>query len=118
MTYHKIEFIVFQETKQEKIDPSLLKAIASRFEFNWFSLPAKKTVRGILVDFRDDLFEIISFSARNFSVSAQVRNKNDNFIRKYMVVYGSAYPDQKVEFITKLHDVMETTTVPTLIGGF
>jgi hypothetical protein len=35
-----------------------------------------------------------------------------------VVVYGSAYPDQKVEFITELHDVMETTTVPTLIGGF
>jgi hypothetical protein len=118
MTYHKIEFIVFQETKQEKIDPSFLRAIAGRSEFNWFSLPAKKTVGGILVGFRDDLFEIISFSARNFSVSALVRNKNDNFIWKYVVVYGSAYPDQKVEFITELHDVMETTTVPTLIGGF
>jgi hypothetical protein len=34
-----------------------------------------------------------------------------------MVVNGSAYPEHKMEFISKLHDVMDATAVPTLVGG-
>jgi hypothetical protein len=47
MSEHKIEFIGFQETKKEIIHPGFLKSISGRFEFNWFSLPAKKTAGGI-----------------------------------------------------------------------
>ena len=77
---HKVEFIGFQETKKEIIDPSFLNYIAGNFDFNWFSLPAKKTAGGILVGFRTDLFEVISFSAKELCVVSIVRSISDNFI--------------------------------------
>ena len=71
---HKIEFVGFQETKKEKIDTSYLNYISGRFLFNWFSLPANKTAGGILIGFRDDLFEVINTSFRNYCVVSLVRN--------------------------------------------
>jgi hypothetical protein len=80
-------------------------------------LPAKKTARDILVGFRDDLFEIISFLAKYFCVYAILKNKIDNFIYQSVMVYGSPYHEHKLEFIAELHDVMENSTIPTLICG-
>jgi exonuclease III len=114
---HKIEFIGFQETKKEKIDPSFLSVISGSFSFTWFSLPAKRTAGGILVGFRDDLFDIIDFTAKKYCVIAVVKSKADNFVWQWVVVYGSAYAEYKLEFIAELHDVMEATSVPTLISG-
>ena len=112
---HKIEFIGLQETKKETIDSSFLKYIAGNYDFNWFSLPAKGTAGGILVGFRSDLFDVISFSAKDFCVISTVKSISDNFIWQLVVVYGSSYPEHKLEFITELHDVMEASSFPTLV---
>jgi hypothetical protein len=48
------------------------------------------------------LFEIISFLAKKYCVVSLIKNKNDNFIWKYVVVYGSSYPELKMEFIVEL----------------
>jgi hypothetical protein len=39
---NKVDFVGFQETKQEEISNSFLKAIAGSCDFSWHYLPTKK----------------------------------------------------------------------------
>lgn len=60
----------FQETKKEVISDSFLKSLVSNRDFVWGSLPAKGTAGGILVGFDNNLFDLINWDVREFSVSA------------------------------------------------
>ena len=80
-------------------------------------MPANKTAGGILVGFRDDLFDIISHTCFKYCVSVIVLDKRENVTWQLITVYGTAYYDSKLEFIAELHDIMEKSVVPTLFGG-
>ena len=94
---------------------SFLRAV--NCHFNWHSLPANGTAGGILVGFDSRKFEVDSWQNRNYSVSAMVRNIDDGFIWRFIVVYGSAYEEGKLDFITELHELRANWTGPTVIGG-
>jgi hypothetical protein len=115
---NKLDFVGFQETKKELVSKSFLKTISSPFEFDWHYLPAKGTPGGILVGFKSDLFEVISYSLHDYyCVSTVVKNLCDGFTWQLIVIYGSAYAEHKVDFISELHLVMEQCALPSLIGG-
>ena len=106
-----------QETKRRVFLDHFLNYIAGPCEFNWLSLPAKNTAGGILVGFKKDRFEVISHSCQEFSISIVVRDSLDDFSWQLVVVYGSPYLERKVEFIAELHDIMEQSSLPTMLGG-
>jgi hypothetical protein len=66
---NKIDFVGFQETKKEQISNSFLKAISGPHDFKWNYLPAKGTAGGILVGFKTDLFEVLSYNLHSYCVS-------------------------------------------------
>jgi hypothetical protein len=96
---------------------AFLKSISGAWDFEWFELPANNTAGGVLVGFRNDLFDILSVHKFKFFISVTVRNKSDGFSWCFVAVYGTTYYDQKMEFIAKLHDVLSGCSVPTLVGG-
>jgi hypothetical protein len=115
---YKLEFIGLQETKKQKFQKTFLDYISGSFDFCWCELSAKNTAGGILVGFRTDMFEVINCVCYKYCVAVSVVNKIDGFVWKLVVVYGTAYYDFKLEFIAELHDIMEASTIPTLIGGY
>jgi hypothetical protein len=80
-------------------------------------LPPKKNASWILVGFKDDLFEVVSFSSTIYYAITIVRNKNNNLHWRNIVVYGSAYHEHKMEYIAELHVVKESPAFPTLVCG-
>ena len=104
---YKLEFIGLQETKCEQFPISFLNYIAGQWDFSWLELPATRTAGGILVGFRDDLFEIISHFCYKYCISVVLLDKRENLVWQLVVVYGTAYYEFKMEFIAELHDVMD-----------
>ena len=74
--------------------------------FTWHFLPALKTAGGISVGFKNDVFEVIEFSNKEFGVVSTIRSKVDNLVWQLVVVYGSSYPEFKLDFIAKLHEIL------------
>ena len=111
------DFIGFQETKKELISEGLLKAADRQNQFTWHFLPALNTAGGILVGFTSDMFEVIGFINKKFGVVSTIKSKSDKFVWQLIVVYGSAYPEFKVEFVAELHDILESVSYPVLVCG-
>ncbi|XP_073353938.1 uncharacterized protein [Aegilops tauschii subsp. strangulata] len=111
------DFIGFQEAKKELISEGLLRAVDKHNQFTWHFLPALNTAGGILVGFRNDMFEVIGFTNKKFGVVSTIKTKNDKFVWQLVVVYGSAYPEFKVDFVAELHDIMESASYPVLVCG-
>jgi hypothetical protein len=80
-------------------------------------LPAVGTAGGILVGLNSNKFEIIACSNTTSCVAVMIKNVVDNFVWRFVCVYGSSYKEGKEEFIQELHEVMDNWTGPTLLGG-
>jgi hypothetical protein len=59
----------FQETKKETISDNYLNSLVGNKMFSWTSLPSIGSARGICVGVDIDVFDIISWEVRSFSVS-------------------------------------------------
>jgi hypothetical protein len=53
----------------------------------------------------------------HFPCSIIIPNRLDSFVWQLVVIYGTAYADQKMDFITELHDIMDNNSLPILFGG-
>jgi hypothetical protein len=84
---------------------------------NWNFIPARGAIGGVLVGFKNYLFDIVSWQHFQLCDVTIVRNQIDNLSWRLIVVYGSPYEDEKLEFINELHMVMPTWVGPTLLGG-
>lgn len=114
---YNLDFVGIQETKKMSFTSYFLKFISGHYEFIWNFLPANNTADGILVGFREDKFDIISCTCFRYCVAVVMSSKEDGFTWQLVVVYGTPYFDFKMEFIAELHEVMENSSVPTLLGG-
>ena len=61
---------------------------------------------------RKSLFETIGFVNHEFSVTTTFKNKEDGFAWHLVIVYGSAYPEFKVDFVAELHNIVESASYP------
>jgi hypothetical protein len=84
---------------------------------NWNFIPARGAIGGVLVGFKNYLFDIVSWQHFQLCDVTIVRNQIDNLSWRLIVVYGSPYEDEKLGFIKELHMVMPTWVGPTLLGG-
>jgi hypothetical protein len=79
--------------------------------------PAKKIVGGITVGISVDMFDIVRWDIFTYYVYVQIKAKKDNIVWRVIAVYGSAYEEQKLDFINELHNVYACWSGPTLVGG-
>jgi hypothetical protein len=63
--------------------------------FSWNFLPANGSAGGILVEVNNDMFDIISWDIRMFSVSVVVKNKPDDLVLRITTLYVSPYEEGK-----------------------
>lgn len=54
----------------------------------------------------NELYEIIGFVNKTYCVVVTVKTKSNGFVWQFVVVYGTAYNELKIEFIVELHDIM------------
>jgi len=85
---YNLDFVGLQETKKANFYASILNHINSNFNSNY--LPAVGTACGILVGFRNNTFDVLSWDIKHFSVSAVVKNTSNKMVWKLITVYGSA----------------------------
>ena len=72
---------------------------------------------GIFVGLKKDKFDVIGFTNNRFSIKATVKNKSYGFLWHLVIVYGSSYPEFKLDCISKLHDGFVSNSYPFLICG-
>jgi hypothetical protein len=94
---HKCNFLGIQETKKASFVDRELNAIDSNM--NWNYIPAVGTAGGILLGFRNKIFEVLNWDNSQYCATAMVTNWENNFIWRIVVFYGSPYEDTKLEFI-------------------
>jgi hypothetical protein len=112
-----LDYIGFQETKKEHFSNSFLKKLLGNRNFIWNHLPAVGSACGILVGVNGDLFEVIAWEIKTFSVSVVLKNKISENICRITTVYGSAYEKKKQEFISEIHELFLNWDGPAMIGG-
>jgi len=76
----------------------MLRSLTGNVKFNWCSLKAKGSARGILIGANDDLFTMSVGELLDFTVSVMLTNKTSSFAFKLVVVYGSPYEEGKQSF--------------------
>jgi hypothetical protein len=113
----KVDYIGFQKTKKEKFSRSFLKTILGNRNFEWNFSHAVGSAGGILVGVNSDVFEIISWDNKSFSVSTVVRVKSSGVVIRLTIVYGSPYEEGKDAFISELHELFLSWDGPAMIGG-
>lgn len=64
------------------------------------------------------MLEITGFFDKKLCVIVTIKNKNDGFWWHFVAVYGTAYNELKVEFITELHEIMSSLSYPVMLGGY
>ena len=110
------DFISLYETKKENFTTAQLQVLDPQDRFTWNWLPATGTTGGILASVNGDIFDVISRTNFNFCISCVVKNKQNGDVWRFMSVYGTAYEEHKLEFITELHNAFAGWTEPTLVG--
>lgn len=88
---NNLDFVGFLETKKETFADFFLNY--EHKDFAWHALPAKGTAGGILVGLNERKFEVIACKIGVFSVAIIVKNCQDNFTWRTIVVYGSPYEE-------------------------
>jgi hypothetical protein len=87
-------FASFQK-KKEDISDSFLKARVHTNLLNWKYLPSIGSTGGIPMGVDIDIFGIICWDVKEFSVSVIVKLKTKDVIVRVIYIYGSSYEDKK-----------------------
>ena len=74
----RADFVGVMETK-ESFTLGYLRSFTGNVPFDWFYLPAKKSVGGILVGSNSDKFSATLISTLNFSISIMLQDKKTGF---------------------------------------
>jgi hypothetical protein len=112
----QLDYIGFQETKKQQFSNSYLKCVLGNRNFAWNHLPAVGSAGGILVGLNLDLFDIISWDVRSFSVSVIVRNKINDITVRITTVYGSPYEEKRMTlFLNFMNSSFIGRVLPLLV---
>jgi hypothetical protein len=111
---NKLDFVGIQETKKSDFANSFLESAGRSMTWNFVHTGG--TVCGILVGLRSEFFSILSWQCLQHAAVAMVKNNNEGFIWKLVVIYGTPY-NEHGGFINELHLIMGSWAHPTLLGG-
>jgi hypothetical protein len=86
-------------------------------QFCWNWLPAKGSAGGVLIGVDCNVFEVKSWVIKDYIIKCDVFNKRENFECAIVTIYGSAYKENKQEFLDELHSLCFSCDKPCLISG-
>lgn len=100
-----------------EFSPGFLTTLVDNANIVWNFLPAENTAGGILVGINEELFDVLVWTIRSFTVSCSIKNKQDGFEWQMTVVYGSSYEEHTQAFLDELSEICDDCNLPMLIGG-
>jgi endonuclease/exonuclease/phosphatase family metal-dependent hydrolase len=83
----------------------------------WDWTPPRGRLGGILQGVNKEKFYVLDIKHGNFILKLKLRNKEDNFEWKLIVVYGAAQENEKEAFLSELVCMCGTKSEPLLVGG-
>jgi hypothetical protein len=91
---NRLDFVGIIETKKATFEASFLNAASNRMAWNY--LPAIGSAGGILVGVTTLRYEVIEWHAFQFCAVVIIRNCDDQFIWRLVVIYGSPYEEKSL----------------------
>jgi exonuclease III len=114
---NKVDIIFLQEMIQQDFTLAELDSLEVGDKFFWSWLPANGHSGGILVGFRDSVFEIGSMMKGSFLVATQVCVKASRFLFEFVGVYGPADHSRSGAFLDELEDTVNRAQYPVVVAG-
>lgn len=105
-----------QETIKQDFALQELESLEFGDKFFWSWLPAVGHSGGMLLAFRDSMFEVRSMEKGNFFLSASVVHRVSSFIFQFIGVYGPADHSRSPEFLLEL-DRVDISQYPVVVAG-
>jgi exonuclease III len=112
-----VDIIFLQETIRQDFTLAELDSLEVGDKFFWSWLPANGHSGGILVGFRDSVFEIGSTMKGSFLVATQVCVKASRFLFEFVGVYGPADHSRSGAFLAELDDTVNRAQYPVVVAG-
>lgn len=113
----KPDFVTFQETKIQHINPVMLREMCGRRLGQYLELPAQGTRGGVLMAWCQNKYTLISSDIREYTVTAFFKNCNDSAELTFTAVYGPTTQRQRHDFYNELRAVQPHASVPWVIAG-
>jgi exonuclease III len=112
-----IDVICLQETIKQSFTDQELKSIEPGETFHWSWVSASGHSGGLLLGFRDSVFEVGSIDQGKFFISAVVLHRSSKVIFEFIGVYGPADHSRAQEFLEELEDKVSRGQHPVVVGG-
>jgi hypothetical protein len=101
---YKLDFVGIIETKKASIADSFLRVVSNKMTWNY--LPTAESAGGILVGIKTDSYDVIGWQTFQFCVVLIIRNCDDQFVWRLIVVYGSPYEETKLTFLDEIDEIL------------
>jgi exonuclease III len=114
---HRIDIVCLQETIKQDFSDQELRSLEVGEKFFWCWLPANGQSGGMLLGFRDSVFEVGRVSLGRYFISASILSRADRFKLEVMGVYGPADHAFSPVFLQEISDKVAASELPILMGG-
>jgi exonuclease III len=117
MRKENIDVICLPKTIKQSFTDQELKSIEPGEPFHWSWVPASGHSGGLLLGFRDSMFEVGSIDQGQFFISAVVLHRASKVIFEYVGVYGPADHARAPAFLEELENKVSRSQHPVVVGG-
>ncbi|KAK1684683.1 hypothetical protein QYE76_045531 [Lolium multiflorum] len=114
---HRIDIVCLQETIKQDFSDQELRSLEVGEKFFWWWLPAKGQSGGMLLGFRDSVFEVGRVTLRRYFISTSILSRADRFKMEVVGVYGPADHAFSPHFLQEISDKVSSSEFPILMGG-
>jgi exonuclease III len=114
---HQIDVVCLQETIKQDFTDQELRGLEVGERFFWSWLPANGHSGGVLIGFRDSVFEVGMVEIGSFFVSASVLRRADRMKLEIMGIYGPADHASSVRFLEEISNKVASSNLPIIMGG-
>jgi exonuclease III len=114
---HRIDIVCLQETIKQDFTDQELRSLEVGESFVWCWLPASGRSGGMLMGFRESMFEIGAIDTGRHFVSVDVILRAARLTLRIFGIYGPADHALSASFLQELSNKVENTTMPIIMGG-
>jgi exonuclease III len=114
---HRIDIVCLQETIKQDFTDEELRSLEVGETFVWCWLPASGRSGGMLMGFRESMFEIEAIDTGRHFVSVDVILRTARLTLRIFGIYGPTYHALSASFLQELSIKVENTTMPIIMGG-
>jgi hypothetical protein len=112
-----LHFVGIRETILKDCDEKLIKKFDPNQDFLWLYNPTHGKSGGILCGVKKDWYDVGSFKQGDYMLQMNLWDKMNKGKWNFLVVYGAAHEEDKMEFLSELSSFCSRNQEPILIGG-